>query len=97
MYILNISYSQPPAAVQPHIPSHGAWVKQHIDDGSFLFAGPKKSGLGGIILTGAMPKPALLALLAQDSYVQADVVDYQVVEFDCKIAAHALQSLLATA
>ncbi|AIY39411.1 hypothetical protein LT85_0251 [Collimonas arenae] len=97
MYILNISYSQAPAAVQPYIPSHGAWVKQHIDDGSFLFAGPKKSGLGGMILASAMPKPALLALLAGDSYVQADVADYQIAEFDCKIAARTLESLLSAA
>lgn len=97
MYLLNISYSQPPAAVQPHIASHGAWVKQHIEDGSFLFAGPKRSGLGGVILASAMPKPALLALLAADSYVLADVADYQIAEFDCKIAAPQLQSMQAPA
>jgi uncharacterized protein YciI len=97
MYLLNVSYSQQPAAVQPHVPSHGAWVKQHIDDGNFLFAGPKNSGLGGVILTRTMPKAVLLALLAEDSYVQADVADYQIVEFDCKIAAHGLESLLAAA
>jgi uncharacterized protein YciI len=44
MYLLNVSYSQPPAKVEPHIPSHGAWVKQHLEAGTFLFAGPKKSG-----------------------------------------------------
>lgn len=95
MYLLNISYSQPPATVQPHIPSHGAWVNQHIEDGSFLFAGPKSSSLGGVILANAMPKSSLLALLAEDSYVQADVADYQIVEFDCKIASQELASLLA--
>ena len=94
MYLLNITYSQPAAAVEPHIPSHGAWVRRHLDAGTFLFAGPKKSGLGGVILVKAIPKPELRQLLADDSYVQADVVDYQVVDFDCKLAAPALAALL---
>jgi uncharacterized protein YciI len=87
VYLLNVSYSQPPAKVEPHIPSHGAWVKQHLEAGTFLFAGPKKSGLGGVILVKSIPKPELQRLLAEDSYVQADVVDYQIVDFDCKLAA----------
>ena len=93
MYLLNISYSQPPAKVEPHIPSHGAWVKLHLEAGTFLFAGPKKSGLGGVILVKSIPKPELHRLLAEDSYVQADVVDYQIVDFDCKLAAAGLTVL----
>jgi uncharacterized protein YciI len=96
MYLLNVSYSQPPAKVDPHIPSHGAWVKRHLDAGIFLFAGPKRSGLGGVILVKSISKPELQKLLAEDSYVQADVVDYQIVDFDCKLAAPGL-SLLTSA
>jgi uncharacterized protein YciI len=93
MYLLNVSYSQPPAKVEPHIPSHGAWVKQHLEAGTFLFAGPKKNGLGGVILVKSIPKPELQMLLAEDSYVKADVVDYQIVDFDCKLAAPSLTVL----
>ena len=93
MYLLNVSYVQVPAKVEPHIPSHGAWVKRHLDDGTFLFAGPKKSGLGGIILVKSIPKPELQKLLTEDSYVQADVADYQIVDFDCKLAAGGLDVL----
>lgn len=95
MYLLIASYAQQPSVVQPHVASHGAWVKSHIDNGDFLFAGPKASGLGGVVLTRAMPKAALKAILAEDVYVQADVVDYQIVEFDCKLAARELATLLA--
>ena len=95
MYLLNISYSQAPAAVQPHIAEHGAWVKQHLGDGTFLFAGAKKSGLGGVILVKSMAKQSLLELLAKDSYVRADVVDCQVIDFDCKLAASGLERLMA--
>jgi uncharacterized protein YciI len=95
MYLLNVSYSQTPATVQPHVAEHGAWVKQHIDAGTFLFAGPKKSGLGGVILVRSIPKAELLNLMAKDSYVKADVVDYQIVEFDCKLTAAGLEQLVA--
>jgi uncharacterized protein YciI len=94
MYLLNLTYSQPASAVEPHIPSHGAWVKRHLEAGTFLFAGPKKSGLGGVILVKSISKRELRRLLDDDSYVQADVVDYQVVDFDCKLAAPALAALL---
>jgi uncharacterized protein YciI len=93
MYLLNVSYSQTPANVAPHIPGHSAWVKQHVNDGTFLFAGPKKSGLGGVILVKSIPRPELRKLLSEDSYVQAGVVDYQVVDFDCKLTGPDLKVL----
>jgi uncharacterized protein YciI len=44
MYILIVSYTVPVAQVEPHVASHGAWVKEHLASGEILFAGPKKSG-----------------------------------------------------
>lgn len=95
MFLLIASYAQQPTAVQPHVATHSIWVKQHMDDGTFLFAGPKKSGLGGVVLTRTMPKAALQELLTKDSYFQADVVDYQIIDFHCKLTAPELASLLA--
>lgn len=95
MYLLIISYSQPPAKVEPHIASHGAWVKQHLGTGEFLFAGPKKSGLGGVIAAKSMEKSALLEIVATDSYVQADVADYQIIEFETRLAKPGLEPLTA--
>lgn len=86
MYILHVSYSKAPAEVEPHIETHRAWVMQAMRDGAILFAGVKKSGLGGIIAVKSMQKADLLKLLAEDSYVKADVVDYQIIDFDCKAA-----------
>lgn len=93
MFLLVVNYTQSPAKVEPFIPAHGEWVKKHIDAGLFLFAGPKKSGLGGIIVTKSMEKSALMEILSEDSYVKADVVDYQIVDFDCRLAFQGLESL----
>ena len=42
----------------------------------------------------SIPRTQLRQLLADDSYVQADVVDYQVVDFDCKLAGPGLAALV---
>ena len=96
MYLLNLSHSQHPDIVAPHVASHGAWVKQHIDNGNFLLAGPKRNRLGGVALARSMARADLLALIAQDSYVQADVAQYEIVDFACKLAADGLSALLET-
>ena len=57
----------------------------------FLFAGPKKSGLGGVIAVKGIEKEKLMEILSEDSYVQADVAEYQIIDFDCKIAQSALE------
>lgn len=94
MYLLNVSYNQAPAKVEPHVQGHSAWVKRHLDDGTFLFAGPKKSGLGGVILIKSIPRAQLQKLLSEDSYARAEVVDYEILDFDCKSASPELNVLM---
>lgn len=93
MYILNITYSQPLTKVEPHMAGHSEWVHQQLEHGTFLAAGPKKSGLGGIILGKSMPRTELQALLTADPYVSADVAEYQVAEFDCRLTVAGLRGL----
>ncbi len=93
MYLLNVSYSQSPQEVEPHASSHSAWVREHLDKGTFLFAGPKKSGLGGVILVRSIPRNELQALLSEDSYMRAEVAEYQVLDFDCKAVGPSLRAL----
>jgi len=93
MYLLNLSYIKSPAEVEPENKAHVEWVKKYLADGTFLFAGAKKSGLGGILAVKSMDKPALLKILAEDSYVIADVGEYQIAEVDIKLAQPAFESL----
>ena len=37
-------------------------------------------------------KEKLMEILSEDSYVQADVAEYQIIDFDCKIAQSALET-----
>lgn len=93
MYLLVVSYTKSPEEVAPHLSTHAAWVKQHLDAGIFVFAGPKKSKLGGVILTKSIDKNTLTKILAGDSYVTADVAEYQIIDFDCKVAAQPFELL----
>lgn len=95
MYLLNASYSQSPDVVAPHVPAHGQWVRKYLEQGAFLLAAAKKSGLGGVVLARSMPKADLLAILSEDSYVQADVVDYQIVDLEVKATGEGLDVLKA--
>lgn len=93
MYLLNLSYIKTPAVVEPENKAHLEWVKKYLADGSFLFAGAKKSGLGGILAVKSMEKAALLTILAEDSYVSADVGEYQIIDVDIKLAQSAFEIL----
>jgi uncharacterized protein YciI len=94
MYLLDVSYKTHPNAVEPHAQTHGAWIKKHIERGDFLIAGPKASGLGGVILARAMDKAQVLEIIQGDSYVQADVAEYSIIAFTSKIAAKEVAALI---
>jgi uncharacterized protein YciI len=94
MYLLNVSFSQNPAQVEPQKEAHGVWVKKYFENGTFLLAGPKKSGLGGAILVKSIDKSELMKILSEDSYVIADVADYQITDFDAKLSAKGLENLI---
>jgi uncharacterized protein YciI len=93
MFLLNVSYIKPPSQVEPHIKAHSEWVSKYLETGLFIFAGPKKSGLGGVIGVVSSEKENLMRILAEDSYVQADVAEYQILDFDCKVAASSVEFL----
>jgi uncharacterized protein YciI len=94
MFLLNVSYIKTPSQVEPHVKAHGDWVARFLKEGVILFAGPKKSGLGGVIAVDGIDKQRLVEILAEDSYVQADVAEYQIIDFDCKIAQPVLAPLM---
>ncbi|MGF1741917.1 hypothetical protein L4C34_12720 [Vibrio profundum] len=93
MYTLIVDLIKPVDEVNKLAKEHGVWVKQQVDRGIFLLAGPKRSGLGGVTLTKSMDKGQLKTLLASDPYLIEDVAEYQIIDFDCKLTAHSLSKL----
>ncbi|PRC92336.1 YciI family protein [Solimicrobium silvestre] len=93
MFLLNISYIKSLDQVEPQMKAHGEWVMRYLNEGIFLFGGPKKSGMGGVIGVKSIEKQQLMSILAEDSFVQADVAEYQIMDFNCKLADVKLESL----
>ncbi len=94
MYILISSFSQPPEAVEPYFTDHCAWLHKYNTLDIFIASGPKTSHLGGGILVKSIDKQRLKEIIAEDSYVQANVADYLIVEIDVKLAAKGFEGLL---
>lgn len=80
-------------SISPHVQSHADWVKKYINEKVFLVAGPKKNKTGGVILTKSMDSALLNKIIAEDSYVIANVCDYQIIDFDCKVVTTGLELL----
>ena len=94
MYIVTVSFSKSPEEVQPHFKKHCEWLNEHVKNGTFVASGPKKSHLGGAFLVRSMDKQQLQKILEKDSYFQADVADYHIVDMDFKLAAPGFEKLL---
>ena len=96
MYLLVVSYVRPAEEVIPHIETHSSWVKKYFQEGIFLMAAQKKSKLGGAILLKSIEKSLLTKIIAEDSYVTADVAEYQIIDLDCKATAPGLELLASS-
>jgi uncharacterized protein YciI len=96
MYTLVITFIKSPEEVAPHAEGHFAWAQKYVDKGIFLFAGPKKSRLGGSILVKSIEKAELKKILAEDPYLILDLVEYQIIDFDCLFTIPELDFLKKT-
>ena len=81
MLVIHSTYVRELSRVEPHRQAHGEWVSKYIHQGIFLFAGPKKDKRGGIILAKSIEEETLAKILSEDSYLQAGLVENQIIEF----------------
>ena len=93
MLIASSRFITDPSRAEPHRQAHIDWVEQHIGEGLFLFAGPKADKSGGIILAKGNDRDRLAAILAEDSWVQAGIVENEIIAFDAKFALPELTAL----
>ncbi len=91
MYIVELTYTQAPSAIEPLRTGHMQWVQQYFAQGLFLASGKKSTLDGGVILVQNMPKEALDAILATDPF--ASVADYRITQVNISSTQANLQSL----
>ena len=93
MYLLIVDYTKPAADVAPHKEAHQQWVKQQLANDNICAAGPMKNQLGGVLFAKSMDKDVLKGIIASDPYVIADVADYRIIDFNCKVTSDPLSEL----
>lgn len=93
MLIVSSRFITDPSRAEPHRQAHIDWVERYVGEGLFLFAGPKADKSGGIILARGNDRDRLSAILGEDSWVQAGIVENEIVAFDAKFALPELVAL----
>ena len=93
MFMLELTFTKPASDVEPQNKAHGEWVRRYLGEGTFLFAGVKKSGTGGVLAVKSIEREELNRIIAEDSYIKANVGGFGIVEFDTKLAVPEFESL----
>lgn len=92
MFVVSISYKKPLSEVEQHIPAHKAYLERYYEQGTFLMSGRKEPRTGGVILAQAADLLTLNEVLAEDPFCQAELADYDVIEFVPTMTADAFNA-----
>lgn len=84
LHILTLSYLQDPEVMTVHKDVHVAWLREQLDAGRVIIAGPQQSGRGGLIITGDLSEAQVGELIETDPWVGEGLVTYDRVSFDAK-------------
>lgn len=93
MYFLHVNLTQKPGSLDAQKDAHLVWVNENVENGIFLLASAKVSGLGGMIVAKSIARESLHKIIAQDPYVTHDLVEYQIIDVDVKMTQPELEFL----
>ncbi|MGW1957498.1 YciI family protein [Streptomyces sp. NPDC001920] len=81
MFVLELTYTAPLAAVDAVLEAHVAWLDEQYEKDLFLASGRKNPRDGGVILAVAGDRALIEEVTATDPFVVAGVCAYRVTEF----------------
>ncbi|WP_055698724.1 MULTISPECIES: YciI family protein [Streptomyces] len=81
MFILELTYTAPVAAVDEHLAAHVAWLDAQYEAGVFIASGRKNPRDGGVIIAVADDRARIEEITAADPFTVAGVCAYRVTEF----------------
>lgn len=82
MFIINTNFSTNPELAIPHSLPHKEWVKKYVNNGVFIFAGPRTDGDGGIIVADGIDIDQLKNILNEDPFVIFNLIVFDIKEFN---------------
>ncbi|MET7686507.1 YciI family protein [Streptomyces sp. NPDC005483] len=96
MFVLELTYTAPLAAVDAVLPAHVAWLDEQYERGVFLASGRKEPRDGGVIIAVAEDRARIEEIAGGDPFVAAGVCAYRVIEFAATKTAPALEAYRET-
>src|SRR5436853_1176303 len=80
MFVIELSYKAPLAAIDAHMAAHMRFLKQHYANGTFLMSGRKIPRDGGIIVATARRRQEVERIMREDPFVAGGLADVRVIE-----------------
>ncbi|MGW7499459.1 YciI family protein [Streptomyces luteogriseus] len=96
MFVLELTYTAPLAAVDAVLEEHVVWLDEQYRQGVFLASGRKNPRDGGVIIAVAGDRARIEEIIAEDPFVTAGVCAYRVTEFVATKTAPALEAYRET-
>lgn len=94
MFVVTLTFSDNKSAAQQWMDDHNNWIRQGVEAGVFLLVGSLQPNRGGAILAQDISLERLQERIAQDPFVEHQVVQADILEISPKVADPRLSFLL---
>lgn len=94
MFIISLNYKCELEEVDKHLDAHVAYLKQEYAKGNLIASGRKIPRTGGVIISNVKTKNDLEAILEKDPFFQADIAEYDIIEFIPSMVAEGYEILI---
>lgn len=94
MYVILLTYTKDLSLIDAARPAHLTWLQKYYDEGLFLASGRQNPAKGGVILSKALPRERLEAILQEDPFAIQKLATYEIIEFEPKMTAPELKGVV---
>lgn len=82
MFLIKLTYKTSLEHLDRYKPKHRQLIKQYMEQGLIVLAGPEEPRTGGMILFDGSQKQAW-QLIKQDPFYIHDLAEYHIIEWHC--------------
>jgi uncharacterized protein YciI len=82
MFVLVSEYVGSSVRRDELLDAHHDWAHRYYESGHFLVGGPRVPAVGGVGVLRARSRAEVERILAEDPWNAAEVIAYQIIEFD---------------
>jgi uncharacterized protein YciI len=95
MFLIELVYKAPLAAIDANMPAHVRFLKKYYASGHFLVSGRKIPRDGGVILAVGKSREEIEAIAREDPFCARGLADFRVIEFRASQRADDIQQRIA--